>query len=146
MWCKRNSKNGRYSKNAIPAKRIRESIRGLFAFGIRETFGDCFCIRHSRVAIMKRKRIHSSQKTQFVLLLLEAFGYRDRSLSSVSMSRPSIDSQLCGTVRQSRPKIFELEPSIKMLVCHHGGGFGTSRSKSIKRLSCCFAHIAKSVT
>ena len=38
----------------------------------------------------------------------------------VDESTLHIDSQLCGTVRQSRPKIFELEPSIKMLVCHHG--------------------------
>ena len=52
--------------------------------------------------------------------LLQAVGLGVASRPSALMSRPPIDSQLCGMVRQSRPKIFELEPSITLLVCPHG--------------------------
>ena len=63
------------------------------------------------------------------------------SRPSALMSRLSIDSQLCGTVRQSRPKIFELEPSIKMLVCHHG----TRPEAKVSNACLVVLRIAKSV-
>ena len=57
--------------------------------------------------------------------LLQAIGFRVASRLSALMSRPSIDSQLCGMVRQSRPKIFELEPSmaLDMALDNHSSNF-----------------------